>query len=161
MRTLALAAGLFSLLAAGAAQAQVHKCVDASGKTVYSQSPCPKGVKSQVIKTDPPPAAAASSSKDGKDGKGDKSAKAKPTPEAEFRKRQTEQQESEKKANEELAAAKNKQEQCERARSNLAQMETGGRVARLNAKGEREILDDRQMEAEKPKARELVQKWCG
>jgi len=36
------------LWAAGA-QAQVYKCIDASGKTTYLQSPCPAGAKSSAI----------------------------------------------------------------------------------------------------------------
>lgn len=153
---LAALCALGLLSAAGLAQAQVHKCVDASGKTVYSQSPCPSGAKSKVIQRDAPAPAAQAPAGSAKDGK----APPKPTPEAEFRKRQMEQDERDKKAAEELALAKDKQEQCQRARSNLSQLETGGRVARFNDKGEREYLEDAQIEQEKGRARSLVQKWC-
>lgn len=34
---------------ANAAQAQINKCVDATGKTVYSQGPCPKGAKASAV----------------------------------------------------------------------------------------------------------------
>jgi len=47
-----------SLLAAGA-QAQVYKCVDASGKTAYSQSPCPGSARSAPVARAAPPAPAA------------------------------------------------------------------------------------------------------
>ena len=38
-------------LCAASAQAQVFKCVDGSGKTVYSQSPCPKDARSTTLRT--------------------------------------------------------------------------------------------------------------
>src|SRR3990172_3843417 len=45
---------LGALLAAGAAQAQVHKCVDTGGKTVYSQVPCPKASKATTLQRTAP-----------------------------------------------------------------------------------------------------------
>ncbi len=42
---------------ANAAQAQINKCVDATGKTVYSQGPCPKGAKASAVAPAPTRAA--------------------------------------------------------------------------------------------------------
>ena len=39
----------FAMLAAAAAQAQVYKCLDASGKTVYRQDPCPPSMKPETM----------------------------------------------------------------------------------------------------------------
>ena len=46
-------------LAAAGAQAQVYKCIDAAGKTSYSQSPCPSHSRSAAVTRTVPPAPAA------------------------------------------------------------------------------------------------------
>ena len=51
----------FALLAAFAAQAQVYKCLDAKGVTVYRQDPCPPNMKRETMSKPaiaPAPAAA-------------------------------------------------------------------------------------------------------
>src|SRR4051812_25880230 len=86
----ALCAGL---IATQAAQAQVNKCVDPSGKTVYSQAPCPANTKSSSVRSAPaaPPAPVAADAKS--DAKG-AAAKSGPKTAAEldrdFRKRRSE-----------------------------------------------------------------------
>lgn len=147
--TLAAAA----LAAAGAlwllpAQAQVYKCVDASGKTLYLQSPCPAGAKSSTVRTPPPATSAAAPAKPGA------------SPEMDFRKRQQEKADAEKKAAEQTAEAKTKQENCQRAKQNAAQIQAGGRLSRFTEKGEREYLDDAQIEQEKARAKSLLDQWC-
>jgi hypothetical protein len=150
--TLILAAG--ALLSCPLAQAQVYKCVDAAGKTIYSQSPCPSGEKSQKldIKTAPAPAPATPDAKKG--------GKPPLSPEAAFRKRQTEREEADKKASEAAAQASVKEENCRQARAALAQVESGVRISRLNDKGEREYLGDDQLAQEKARSQGLVAKWC-
>lgn len=139
------AAGALWLLPA---QAQVYKCVDASGKTLYLQSPCPAGAKSSTVRTPPPAASAAAPSKPGA------------SPEMEFRKRQQEKAEAEKKTGEQTAEAKTKQENCQRAKQNAAQIQAGGRLSRFTEKGEREYLNDAEIEQEKARARSLLEQWC-
>jgi hypothetical protein len=143
-------AALFgALLCAGAAQAQVHKCVDASGKTVYSQAPCPKNARSTTIQATAPaqapkpePKSAAATDQD-------------------FKKRKLEQEQAAKKQEQQVAEAKLKEEHCRNARGNLAMLEQGGRQARINDKGERYFLEDAQIESEKDRARKAVQTSCG
>src|SRR5450759_1975828 len=82
------------------AHAQVNKCVDAAGKTVYSQGACPKGTKASRISAPPPVSAgAAAKSGDAAKGGGPKTAA---ELEQEFRKRQQEQAEARKKEDEAL-----------------------------------------------------------
>ena len=52
---LRLTAGIAgALCCAGLVSAQtLNKCVDANGKTVYLQTPCPSGSKASTVKTDP------------------------------------------------------------------------------------------------------------
>jgi hypothetical protein len=142
-------------LTAGSAQAQVHKCVDAGGKTVYSQSPCPKDAKSSTLQRTPPPAPPAAA-------KGDKSSGPKTAAELdqEFRKRQKEQGEAQKKQEETLAQAREKEENCKRSRAHLASLDSG-RQMRMDDKGERVFMEDAEVDREKERARKSVQTFCG
>ena len=49
---------------------------------------------------------------------------------------------------------------CEKARAYLRTVETGGRIATVDAKGEPVLLDDRQIEAERAKAQKAVDEAC-
>ena len=154
-------------LAAPVAHAQVYKCVDKSGKTVYTQDPCPANTKSANVRQSvtpgsalPPPSAAAKA-----DGKADQ--KAKPTGprtpaemEQDFRKRRAEQEDTAKKEQEKQANAKSRDENCRASRAALASLESGARQSRVNEQGERVILDDAQIEQETARTRKAVQDWC-
>jgi hypothetical protein len=148
-------------LASGAAQAQIYKCVDAGGKTVYAQSPCPKGAKATTLDRASPPAAPAVSAAA---VKGEPAASAAPKTAAEleqaFRKRRQEQGESEKKEADKLAQGREKDENCRSARGQLASLESGTRQARVNEQGERYFLEDEQVEQEKARARRAVESSC-
>lgn len=63
------------------------------------------------------------------------------------------------KADEERNAAR-KAENCRNARSNLATLESGVRIARTNDKGEREILEDAARNEELRRAREVIASDC-
>lgn len=153
--TLFLASGI-TLLFTAQAHAQVFKCVDAKGKTVYSQSPCPSTSKSKTIEANPAPTAAApSSSSSAPKGPVDPR-----KADAEFKKRQLEEQEAKKKAAASDEEAKVKQENCGRAKGSLAQYEAGGRITRYNAKGEREFLSDEEIARERARAQDLVSQYC-
>jgi hypothetical protein len=83
-----------------------------------------------------------------------------PTPEQAFQQRQKERADAEKKAAAERADAQQRQEQCQRARSVVAQYEMGGRVSAVDANGERYFLDDNQMAQQKARAQESANQWC-
>ncbi|MFM9968014.1 MAG: DUF4124 domain-containing protein [Burkholderiales bacterium] len=155
MKTVILFISLFALT--GFAQAQINKCVDSSGKTVYSQGPCPKGTKSSSVASAPAVSAPAA-----KAGDATKSTGPKTTAELdqEFRKRQQEQSDARKKDEDRLAQAKAEQENCSMARRALAGYEQGGRQSSINDKGERVFLEDAQIEAEKQRARQSVSQFC-
>jgi hypothetical protein len=143
---------LVAALLATPASAQVYKCVDASGKTVYAQVPCPTGQAAKVISSTPPPAAEPAEAKPG--------AKPPANPEQEFRKRQAERAEADKKSAEEEAKAKQRQEACTRAREAVAQFDMGGRFAGVDAKGERYFYDDNRIAQEIARAQQLVSENC-
>ncbi len=141
----------------GVAHAQINKCIDATGKTVYSQGACPKGAKASRIATAP---TASSATKAGDAASGGGGPKSTAELEQEFRKRQQEQADARKKDEERLAQSKNDQENCEAARRQLAGFELGGRQSSINEKGERIFMEDAQIEQEKQRARQAVATSC-
>lgn len=153
MRQSVLPFAVAAALISGAASGQINKCVDASGKVVYSQSPCPPGQTSAVIRA-PTPAPQAET-KPVKPG-----SKPPATPEEAFRQREKERAEADQKAAKEAAEAKRAQEECQQARSVVAQYELGGRVSGVNANGERYFLDDNQIAQQKARAQDAVRQWC-
>ena len=146
----AFAASALCLALTGVAQAQQYKWVDQNGKVQYGDVP-PPGVKAQRLK--PPPGAPAPAKK------GEKGEKAL-SPEAAYRKRQEDaQKEREKGAQAEQEAAA-KRENCTRAQESLRTLESGQRIARTDAKGERYYLEDAQIAQETSRARQLVKENC-
>jgi hypothetical protein len=155
-----------AFLAATGAQAQVYKCVDAGGKVVYSQDPCPANMKSDTMTRNRPsaPAAPPADSSADKAAKGDAAKSAAPKTAAEqeqaFRKRQQDQAKAAKESDQKSAEAQRKAENCRNARERFAQYDIGGRLSRINAQGERYYLDDAQVEQEKARARADVAQAC-
>jgi hypothetical protein len=152
--TLVCAVGM---CAATAQAQQVNKCMDATGKTVYSQAPCPPTSKSASVRQSvaPAPPVAANAS-----AKGAAAPKSAAELELDFRKRQTEQADASKKTAEKATESQQRAENCRLSRSNLAGLEAGGRQSRVNDKGERFFLDDAQLASERERARTAVEQWC-
>lgn len=61
---------------------------------------------------------------------------------------------------EEAQALSRKRENCQRARAMLASLESGQRMARLNDRGERVVLDDAARAQEARRAREVIASDC-
>ena len=94
-------------------------------------------------------------------------ASAQPTPklsgkdkELEEKKKQAEAAEAEKRKAEEQKLAAQRAENCERLKRDKATIDSGIRIARANAKGEREILDDNQRAAETRRIESLMAREC-
>ena len=166
-RTLVLS--VFSVFATGA-QAQVYKCIDASGKTTYLQSPCPSGAKSTAISRTVPPAPPQSEPAAGVGGAGkaDKAGKAAKASgpksaaelEQEFRKRKQEQEKAREKEEQKLAETKAREDNCRSSRLQIINLDSGAPQSRINEKGERQVLDEAGVAQEKAKARKLAEQWC-
>ena len=56
--------------------------------------------------------------------------------------------------------AKLKEENCKASRANLASYQQGGRIYKMNEKGEREYLDDAGLKAGAEKAQKEVSEYC-
>jgi type IV secretory pathway VirB10-like protein len=80
--------------------------------------------------------------------------------ELEARKRAADQEASAKAKADEARLADKRADNCRRARSHLASLDSGQRIARVNDKGEREILDDRARAEEARQAREVIASDC-
>ena len=80
--------------------------------------------------------------------------------ELEARKRGAEQEQAAKAKAEEERVAGQRAENCRRARSHVGTLESGQRIARINDKGEREVLDDRGRADEMRQAREVITTEC-
>ena len=80
--------------------------------------------------------------------------------ELEAKKKKAEDEEAAKKKAEEEKTAKSKAENCERAKSGLATLQSGVRMASVNAKGEREVFDDARRASEGKRAQEIIDSSC-
>ncbi len=156
-------AALVLALAAPLAHAQ-WKWRDKSGQINASDRPPPLDIPDKDILARPaplpefrrllPPAAAsaASAAEPQRPPAGDR--------ELEARRRAAEQEQAGKTKAEEERLAAQRAENCRRARRHLSAMESGQRIARVNDKGEREVLDDRGRADEMRQAREVIASEC-
>ena len=151
------------LIAAGGAGAQMYKWVDKDGKVRYSDTP-PPGVKTSTVREPsaaPAPAPAAKDAKDAKDGKAAKKGPLTPAEqEQEYRKRRAESEKAAEKTAAEQKELATKKADCERAREYLRTLESGQRISRTNAQGERTFLDESQVAQETASARQAAQANC-
>jgi len=159
---------VIAALGAAPAQAQIYKCLDSNGTTVYRQNPCPPSMKPETMSRGgiPPASAvvpAASPSDAGKASKSD-AAKGGPKTAAEqeqaYRKRQQDQAKAAKEAGQRTAEAQAKEANCLNARQRLRTYESGIRISLINDKGERYYMEDAQVEAQKAQASADVSQYC-
>jgi Domain of unknown function (DUF4124) len=159
LTALTLAAAAMLLLAAEA-QAQ-WKWRDSRGQIHISDIPPPRDIpdkdvlqRADLTPRKPPPAAAPAASAP--------AVAAKPAvdPELEERRKRAEQEQAARTKADEQKAAAIRKDNCQRAREQLATMESGQRIARVKADGEREILDDEQRARESRRAREVISAEC-
>ena len=80
--------------------------------------------------------------------------------ELEAKKKKADEEEAAKKKAEEEKVAKVKAENCERAKTGLATLQSGVRMASVNAKGEREIFDDAKRASETKRVQEVIDASC-
>lgn len=153
-------AALACLLLSNAAQAQ-WKWRDSRGQIHISDTPPPRDVpdKDVLQRAEPAarkPAAAASAPL----AAASSPARMPADPELEEKRKAAEQEKAARaKADEQKAAALRK-DNCQRARDQLATMESGQRVARIKPDGEREIMDDEQRAKEAQRARQAIASDC-
>jgi len=151
-------AALACLVSSLPAEAQ-WKWRDSRGQIHISDIPPPRDVpdKDVLQRPDPaahkpPPAAPVAAS----------AAAAKPSvdPELEERKRKAEQDQAARQMADDKKSQAVRSENCQRAREQLATMESGMRVVRVRPDGEREYLSDEQRSSEAQRARAAIASNC-
>lgn len=136
---------------------------DKSGQTQYSDLPPPQGTpESSVLQR---PAGAKLRSMPPPDAELTASAPGLPAPKAvepelEAKLRKAEQEKAAKSKAEDDKIAAQKADNCSRARSQVRMIDEGLRVARVNEKGEREVLDDKGRAEEASRARAVIASDC-
>ncbi|MDP2015628.1 DUF4124 domain-containing protein [Hydrogenophaga sp.] len=163
-RTLLLMGLLLAFSSAAMAQWQ---WVDGTGRKVFSDTPPPASIPDKsilkkpgmtvapIVPAEPAPSTALAAN-----------APAAPQipardAELEAKKKQAEQAEEAKKKAELDRVAKVRAESCERARKAKITMDSGVRLATTNAKGEREIMDDKAKAAESQRMDGIIRSDCG
>lgn len=153
---LALAGAVLALPAAAQ-----WKWRGANGQIQYSDLPPPPGVAEKDILQRPSAASLRAAA-----ALGSTPASAPPLvpkgvdPELEAKRKKTEQDEAVKAKAEEQKVAAAKAENCKRARDQMRTLESGMRMARVNEKGEREVLDDKMRAEELKRARDVANADC-
>jgi hypothetical protein len=179
-RLAAAAAMAWIALAAAPATAQSTqwKWRDASGQITVSDLPPPRGIPDKdvlerpappSVRRPPPPAAtappgvaaaaapaSAASAAAASAGPGRTALEA----EVDARRRAAERDAAARTKAEEKRLAEQRAENCARARSQIAALESGQRIARFNEKGEREVLEDDARAQELRRAREAAAADC-
>lgn len=136
-------------IAAAGAHAQAYRWTDANGHTQFGDVP-PPGVHATPIALPASPAP----------GAGEKAPLTPAQEEQQFRKRQLDRQKADDKAAQDREQAATKAQNCSSARESLRLLQSGQRVARLDAKGERYYIDDAQRAQEASRAQDAVKQWC-
>ena len=165
---LSLAACLLALAAASAHAQALWKWRDASGQLHISDKAPPAGTPSKDILSAPPggvaPPPAALIPKPAS-APADTSADTANESALDKKKKAADKDKADKdKADRAAVDAKNaaiRKDNCARAQNSLQVLNSGQRVARMNAKGEREYLDDASRAAEVKQAQDLVTANCG
>ena len=158
VRFIVLILGLSVVLSASA---QIYQWKDKDGRTHFSDQPPANqpGVQVQTHKTQPPATRPNA-------GEGNtEPAAATPVParvparqrDEEFRKRRDAAAEAEREA----ARAEQREQDCQRARTQYAVLNSGQRIAWATEDGGRKILDDEERAAETARVEELIGTLCG
>lgn len=134
-----------------AANAQIYKWKDKDGSVRYSDTPPPSNVPHQSLGVKS--STATKSSVDESPAK-----QALPTEDAE--KEPGQETAEQLKAKQEAENLKIKEKNCSNAKANLYTYERGGRIARMNDKGEREFLDDAAMAKGIEEAKKEIAEFC-
>lgn len=143
---------------------------DKAGQTQYSDLPPPPGIPEQDIlgrpraaqrgavaaSPLPAPSAASGPAQSASNALAPKVAEA----ELESKLKKAEQEQAAKLKAEQVRVAAAKAENCQRAQGQMRSLDSGIRLARVNEKGEREILDDSQRAAEVKRTQNVIASDC-
>jgi len=171
VRGWALSLLLLALLCSMSLPAQAQwKWRDKDGRVTVSDRPPPRDVAEQDILGrphipatrgfTPPIAGKAAAPAAAAPGTAPASAPTALEREVQARRRAAEEEKAAKAKADEAKSAARRADNCRIARGQLAGLESGQRLSRLNEKGEREVLDDRARAQEAARAREVIASDC-
>jgi len=152
---------LITCLVTTLSQAAIYRSVGADGQIIYSDQPPASAKSSSIIKGDPTPAKTPTAPPNAETTTSPTGAKAYQEREMEFRKRQIEADERQRKADQESKDDVARNQDCEQAKNQLTNLQNGGRIAKYNAKGERDFIDDNERAAETAKTQKMIHDSCG
>lgn len=163
---LALAPALLIMaLMAPNAHATQWKWRDADGRVQYSDRPPPSHVADKDILTRPALVVRTAAINAASAASAPSATLARPAPNAsdpelEAKKRKADEEMEAQRKTEEAQRAKTRAQDCERARGYQKSLSDGMRIARTNAKGEREVLDDQARAEETARNRKVIDAAC-
>ncbi|MCR6476111.1 DUF4124 domain-containing protein [Variovorax sp. ZS18.2.2] len=147
--------------------------IDKNGKKVFSdQAPPPDVPEKNILRRSgtPPPRPATgidAPAAEGTDAAAPKARESAAAPkpsgvdkELEEKTKKAEAEEKAKRAAEEAKVAKSKADNCARAREGKSTLDSGIRIAKVNAKGEREIMDDTTRADEQKRVQSVIDSDC-
>ncbi|MBT2332958.1 DUF4124 domain-containing protein [Variovorax paradoxus] len=143
--------------------------IDKSGKKVFSdQAPPPDVPEKNILRragSPPPRSGFTPTPSDAAEDAAAPKAAAAPKPagvdkDLEEKTKKAQAEEKAKQAAEAEKNAKAKADNCDRARQGKATFDSGIRVAKVNAKGEREIMDDSARAAEQKRLQSIIESDC-
>ncbi|WP_298433500.1 DUF4124 domain-containing protein [Ottowia sp.] len=158
-------------LAVSLAASAQYQWIDKDGRRVFSDRPPPADVPAKNILKQPHAARVpAQTLPVSAEALPEGAAAAKPVAAAsapggvdkslEEKKKQAEAAEAAKKKDAEAKQAAQKADNCKRAQEAKATLDSGMRIARLNANGEREVLDDQARAVEMKRAQDIISADC-
>ena len=163
------AVALLAFLTALPAAAQIYSWKDKDGRTVYSDLP-PASGEVKVLQpgrilppaetTDDAAPPSAVTPPGAPKAAGAVKPKSVADRELEFRQRRAAEAEAQAKADKEASAASDRERFCAQARSQLTALQAGQRIARPNASGEREFLDDEARANEASRLQQQIEQNC-
>lgn len=136
--------------------AQTYQWKDAAGRTIISDTPPPATSGARSIGAQTPALV-----REGGEEKASSAPRSTAEKDMEFRKRQQEAREKAGKAEKEQEVARERQENCERARRNLATLESQQPLASVDDQGQRQLMSGDQRAREIELARRYVAESCG
>ena len=172
MKLLPLLLAVFALTAvSGLSQAEIYKWKDKDGKVRYSDTPPPSNIKQEpisgkkkpIVPTGKAPLSPLDTAAETAAVPTAKPKEIEPPMSAEdaAAKQRRESAETEKQNKQvKEAEAKRKTENCSAAKANMETYTQGGRVYKMNEKGEREYLDEKGFAAGREKAQQEINENC-
>ena len=138
--------------------ADIYKWKDSDGQIRYTDLPPPGKVPYQVLTSKKPGADKAGGA--ATDGSGAEAAQSPADRELDARRKQASADEQRKKDLQKMDDKKIREQNCATARNNMINYKIGGRMYKIDDKGERAYLSDAEIASGLENAKRDVQHWC-